>query len=196
MSSALRIANCFRGCVLLLSIGASPLLSQQAPTPSDQQGRDLTRVEDNAKPTDTAKVNIPRSYALVVGIASYKKLAAKAQLQFSSRDAEDIYTTLISKEGGNFPAQNVHKLINDAATLAESPPRIGRMAAICDRARRPSADLLRGPWLYLRRQGLSCPLRRRPRQDWRHRPSDGGTGSHGEHQDPRQVEGADHRCVS
>ncbi|MGA2156473.1 MAG: caspase family protein, partial [Bryobacteraceae bacterium] len=61
---------------------------------------------------------IPRSYALVLGIANYKNLAAKDQLQFSERDAESIYSILISPEGGNFHAENVHKLTGPRATLA------------------------------------------------------------------------------
>jgi len=102
----------------LLALGFTCLaLGQNPPAPTPEQGRDLTRVEDAAKPVDNQKVTIPRSYALVVGIASYKNLPEKAQLKYSNRDAEDIYTTLISTGGGNFPAENVHKLINEAATL-------------------------------------------------------------------------------
>src|SRR3989440_12438550 len=63
-------------------------------------------------------VRIPRSYALVVGIANYQNLAAPQQLQFPERDAEAIYSILISTEGGNFRAENVHKLIGAKATLA------------------------------------------------------------------------------
>jgi tetratricopeptide (TPR) repeat protein len=62
-------------------------------------------------------ITIPRSYALVVGISQYKNLAAKHQLQFPSRDAESIYSILISPEGGNFRAENVHKLIGEKASL-------------------------------------------------------------------------------
>jgi uncharacterized caspase-like protein/tetratricopeptide (TPR) repeat protein len=68
--------------------------------------------------TNAAPVNIPRSYALVIGIASYKNLPASAQLAYPNRDAEDMYTVLISAEGGQFPAENVHKLINEKATVA------------------------------------------------------------------------------
>jgi hypothetical protein len=39
-----------------------------------------------------------------VGIASYKNLPSKAQLEFSERDADAIYSILISPEGGNFHA--------------------------------------------------------------------------------------------
>jgi hypothetical protein len=64
-------------------------------------------------------VAIPRSYALVIGIAGYKNLAAKDQLQFAERDAESIYSILISPEGGNFHAENVHRLVGPRATLAD-----------------------------------------------------------------------------
>src|SRR5262249_58068880 len=63
-------------------------------------------------------LRIPRSYALVVGIANYQNLTAAQQLQFPERDAESIYSILISTEGGNFRAENVHKLVGAKATLA------------------------------------------------------------------------------
>jgi tetratricopeptide (TPR) repeat protein len=83
---------------------------------SAQQSRDLTHVKEGPPVAPAAPV-IPHSYALVIGVARYAHLPAKAQLQFPDRDAEAIYTTLISAEGGNFPAENVHKLINEQATL-------------------------------------------------------------------------------
>ncbi len=61
---------------------------------------------------------IPRSYALVIGIAKYKNLSAQQQLQYSERDAEAVYSVLISPEGGNFRAENVHTLVGAKATLA------------------------------------------------------------------------------
>ena len=54
----------------------------------------------------------------MIGIAKYKNLPDSAQLAYPNRDAEDIYTTLLSAEGGQFPAENVHKLIDDKATIA------------------------------------------------------------------------------
>jgi tetratricopeptide (TPR) repeat protein len=63
-------------------------------------------------------VTVPRSYALVIGISHYSNLPERAQLQYSARDADAIYTALISKGGGEFPPENVHVLKNDAATLA------------------------------------------------------------------------------
>ncbi len=65
-----------------------------------------------------ANVTIPRSYALVVGISHYKNLPAKAQLKYPDRDADSIYTVLISKEGGEFPPENVHVLKDEDATRA------------------------------------------------------------------------------
>ena len=39
---------------------------------------------------------------MIVGISNYQNLPANLQLQFSERDAQSIYTILISPEGGNF----------------------------------------------------------------------------------------------
>ena len=78
------------------------------------QQRDL-QVE-KAGPAATA-VTIPRSYAVVVGISQYQNMPDRG-LQFADRDAESIYSILISPEGGNFRAENVHKLIGPQATLA------------------------------------------------------------------------------
>jgi tetratricopeptide (TPR) repeat protein len=83
--------------------------------PPQQKSRDLKYEED--RPI-TAPVAIPRGYALVVGIAKYKNLPAKAQLDFSERDADSVYSVLINPEGGNFRAENVHRLIGPKATLA------------------------------------------------------------------------------
>ncbi|HWQ55010.1 MAG TPA: caspase family protein [Bryobacteraceae bacterium] len=86
-----------------------------------QQQRDLKIEKEPAATTAPAKaaaVSIPRSYALVVGIASYQNLPEKLQLQYSERDADSIYSILISPEGGNFRAENVHKLTGAKATLA------------------------------------------------------------------------------
>jgi tetratricopeptide (TPR) repeat protein len=85
-----------------------------------QQVRDLKREDEVKKkpPAAAAEVKIPRSYALVIGISRYKNLPENAQLQFPERDAESIYSILISPEGGNFKAENVHKLVGAKATLA------------------------------------------------------------------------------
>jgi len=61
---------------------------------------------------------IPRSYAVIVGIAAYKNLPPEKQLAFTERDAQSIFTILISPEGGNFKVENVHILAGGRATLA------------------------------------------------------------------------------
>ena len=92
-----------------------------AQQPADKQQRDL-RIEKDAPPATVSgqpqPVHIPRSYALVVGVANYQNLPAAKQLQFPERDAESVYSILISTEGGNFHAENVHRLVGAKATLA------------------------------------------------------------------------------
>ncbi len=111
----------FRTLLSTLLLATLSAAAQTSPPPSapvspQQDTRDLKVVRPEGKAAPT--VAIPRSYALVIGIASYKNLPATAQLQYPNRDAEDIYTALISPEGGQFPAENVHKLINEKATVA------------------------------------------------------------------------------
>ncbi len=114
----------FVGLSLALASGATSLVAwgqsapaaqttPQAAAPSTQDSRDLKPVQTK----QSVAVTIPRSYALVVGISAYKNLPKSAQLEFPNRDAEDIYAALISPEGGQFPAENVHKLINERATV-------------------------------------------------------------------------------
>ena len=93
--------------------------SSTPPAATPQQDQTSTRdIKVIPKSGTQATVSIPRSYAVVIGIAAYKNLPASAQLEFPNRDAEDIYAALISPEGGQFPAENVHKLINERATVA------------------------------------------------------------------------------
>lgn len=114
----------WRGVLLasLLSfgpLGAGVLQAQQqspaAAPPPAVESRDLKAVQDKKA---ARAVAIPRSYALVIGISQYKNLPASAQLAFPDHDAEDMYAALISPDGGQFPAENVHKLINERATVA------------------------------------------------------------------------------
>lgn len=93
------------------------LYAQQQTPPSEAQ-RDLKVEKDVPLPSTKNAVNVPRGYALVVGIADYQNLPAKANLRFSERDAEDLFEVLISPEGGNFHVENVHRLIGPKATLA------------------------------------------------------------------------------
>jgi tetratricopeptide (TPR) repeat protein len=80
--------------------------------------RDLKYEKDEPVEVNTGgkQVTIPRGYALVVGVAKYPKLPAEGQLDFPERDAESIYSILISPEGGNFRVENVHRLIGAKAT--------------------------------------------------------------------------------
>jgi tetratricopeptide (TPR) repeat protein len=105
--------------LLAFLILAAAALAQPPAQPPKQQ-RDLKFESEVARPpeSETAPVAIPRSYALVIGIANYANLPGTAQLQFSERDAEAIYSILISPEGGNFRAENVRKLVGPRATLA------------------------------------------------------------------------------
>src|ERR1700732_4972103 len=93
-------------------IVAAPVLAQ-AKSPS--KSRDLKYEEDRPAVTPAT---IPRGYALIVGVAGYENLPASAQLEYSERDADAIYSVLISPEGGNFRAENVHRLTGPKATLA------------------------------------------------------------------------------
>src|SRR5271155_935913 len=96
---------------------AAPQSTPPAPTQQDQNS-DLNFKKETTLPPGQVTVKIPRSYALVIGISKYKNLPAEAQLEYPDRDAESVYTVLISAEGGQFPAENVHKLINENATDA------------------------------------------------------------------------------
>lgn len=115
------------GFVALLAVTGSGLIvsapiqsvngSAQQPPPKPAP-RDLKYENTEGNPAQQVKVEIPRSYALVVGISHYENLPTQAQLKFPEDDANDIYTALISPEGGQFPAENVHRLIGSQATLA------------------------------------------------------------------------------
>lgn len=106
--------------VFLACACASLILAQPPKQPPQQQKRDL-RIEkienEGGEPPPARKFNIPRSYALVVGISKYKNLPNN-QLLYAVADAQLMYSVLISQEGGNFPAENVRVLLNEQATLA------------------------------------------------------------------------------
>jgi len=101
--------------ILLSLIALAGLAAAQTPPPANQQ-RDL-KIEKIEPPK--APSNAPaHSYAVIVGISAYPKLDAAHQLRFPERDAQSIYTALISPEGGNFKAENVRVLTGAKATLA------------------------------------------------------------------------------
>jgi tetratricopeptide (TPR) repeat protein len=102
-------------CVLLVALSASPALAQAPLAPQAPRERDLVleSTATLAKPT-----GVPRGYALVIGVSDYANLDEKRQLQFAESDARTIYRTLISQQGGAFPAENVHLLLGRQATRA------------------------------------------------------------------------------
>jgi tetratricopeptide (TPR) repeat protein len=101
----------------IASLAAVALLAAAQPKQQDKgKERDLKYEENNTAATPA--VAVPRGYALIIGIGDYKNLPARAQLEFSERDADAIYSILISPEGGNFRAENVHRLTGPQATLA------------------------------------------------------------------------------
>ena len=105
---------------VLLSLGCLAVRAQdqkpESTGPQTPSARDLKQVHPAESTASTGAV--PQSYALVVGIAHYANLPASAQLRYPDRDAESIYTTLISRQGGEFPANHVHMLTNEQATQA------------------------------------------------------------------------------
>ena len=74
------------------------------------------KVGQPAQGLPSLEAHVPRGYAVVIGIASYRSPGVPA-LQFPESDAEAIYRVLISQQGGAFPAENVHKLVGKSATL-------------------------------------------------------------------------------
>ena len=107
--------NWHRALVLIASAAA---LAQQPPQSAQTpQKRDL-KIEKLEEPTLPPRQVVPRSYAVVIGISHYQNLPDNLQLQFPERDAQSMYTILISPEGGNFKAENVHVLTGSKATLA------------------------------------------------------------------------------
>jgi len=103
----------------VLAFASLAAAQQQPPRPPQQQQRDLTIEKLGTETAPPKTVTIPRSYAVIVGIARYKNLTAKQQLQFPERDAQSIKTILINPEGGSFKEENVHVLIGPQATLAK-----------------------------------------------------------------------------
>jgi tetratricopeptide (TPR) repeat protein len=106
-----------RSRLALPLLAAALAFGQTPPKAQAPQQRDL-KVEKIEAPPPGITEAIPRSYAVVVGISHYRNLASEQQLDFPEADANSIYTILISPEGGNFKAENVHVLTGAKATLA------------------------------------------------------------------------------
>ena len=109
----------FRQSVICAMIAAA-CFGQQPPI--NQRDLAVVKVEKDKNQPAPAKerltASIPRSYALVVGVSNYTHLEKSQQLFFAERDAESMFSILISTAGGNFKAENVHKLIGPKATRA------------------------------------------------------------------------------
>jgi uncharacterized caspase-like protein/Tfp pilus assembly protein PilF len=104
---------------LLHLCNAWPAQGQTMPPNSpnpDADYRDLKHVHPDESPSPDTSKAAPHSYALIVGISQYQNLPPNAQLHYPELDAESIYSTLISAQGGQFPAENVHLLIGEQAT--------------------------------------------------------------------------------
>jgi tetratricopeptide (TPR) repeat protein len=80
--------------------------------------RDIVVANQPENDIQSTNAGIPRGYAVVIGVAKYKNLDSSMQLAFPESDAAEIYRVLISKEGGAFPAENVHLVTGREATLA------------------------------------------------------------------------------
>ncbi len=100
-----------------LANGQTSSPPQASQNPSDG-ARDLKPVRPAESNGSVPVAAVPQSYALVIGIAHYANLPDSAQLRYPERDAESIYTTLISEQGGEFPANHVHMLTGPQASRA------------------------------------------------------------------------------
>ena len=101
----------------ILALACLPALAaaqNNGPLPS----RDLGTVRIGERTGSNMPVTVPRAYAIVIGISTYKNLAKEDNLSYAAKDAENVYNALLSKEGGNIAFDNVTKLIGPQATLA------------------------------------------------------------------------------
>jgi uncharacterized caspase-like protein/tetratricopeptide (TPR) repeat protein len=109
-------------CLALLfyvpSIVSAQVAPEQGPAVPNADSRDLKHVRPNENTVPQTATAVPQSYALVVGISHYQNLPSSAQLNYPEVDAKSIYSTLISAQGGQFPAEHVHLLVGDQATRA------------------------------------------------------------------------------
>jgi tetratricopeptide (TPR) repeat protein len=112
------------GLAAILTLATPALWSGQDPSPNapgqnqDDRSRDLKPVRPDGQGTTVPAGGVTQSYALVIGIAHYQNLPESSQLRYPDRDAESVYSTLISQQGGQFPANHVHMLTGPQATRA------------------------------------------------------------------------------
>ena len=98
------------------ALAAVAAFAKQPQPAKPVNSRDVTIVPLSPADKLKAAVQVPRGYAVVIGISKYKNLTEKQNLGFAETDAENMYSTLISKEGGNFEFENVKKLVGPQAT--------------------------------------------------------------------------------
>jgi tetratricopeptide (TPR) repeat protein len=99
----------------LLALVAAASFAQQPPDPA--KSRDINLVRLGSADQLKAPVQVPRGYAVIIGVSNYKNLTAQQNLAYPEKDAENLYSTLISKEGGNFEFENIKKLVGKQATI-------------------------------------------------------------------------------
>ena len=99
---------------LLLTIG----IVKGQDTPAGLQSRQLSLRHLATADQLKTPVAVPRGYAVVVGVSSFKNLTREDWLPFAEKDAENVVATLIDRQAGNFEFENVTKLTGSRATLA------------------------------------------------------------------------------
>lgn len=99
-----------------ICIGFAWLAAAQNP-PQNLTQRDVDVVRIGTPEQLKMPVSVPRGWAVVIGISTYKNLP-NDNLAYAEKDAENVYSALISKEAGNIDYGNVKKLIGPEATLA------------------------------------------------------------------------------
>jgi tetratricopeptide (TPR) repeat protein len=106
---------------LLSAFVLAGLAAAQTPPPGNQRDLKLEKIEAPKPPANAPA----HSYAVIVGISAYPNLPGNRQLRYPERDAQSIYTALISPEGGNFKVENIKVLTGANATLANIRQAIG-----------------------------------------------------------------------
>jgi len=105
----------------LAGLAAAHTQAQTQPPAIQQRDLKLEKIDAPAPPPNAPA----HSYAVIIGVSKYPNLPANLQLRFAERDAQSIYTALISPEGGNFKAENIKVLTGAAASLAGIRQQIG-----------------------------------------------------------------------
>ena len=149
-----------RSSVLLAALASASFAQPQSTgsqaTPLSKRGIGVENenVPSKEKP---AEVKVPRGYAVIIGVATYKNLDPKNNLQFPERDAQSIYDVLISQEGGNFAPENVRKLIGPQATTKNLHDTLENwLPSVAKSAATPSASTIAAPLGRSTVAGCSC----------------------------------------